>query len=150
MRLRLQRNIMVNDNTTEYPKFEENILDDILGGDDDVLEQLQISNRVSYAIMSIGQQNRKKDLIDDVFMTQDTPGPKNNVLKNSKKESIASAASASSLPSQDGPIKKFKTNKGMFQDSESESGDNRNSNDVVDDKQIKQMAKDLVSVGNQV
>ena len=108
MRLRLQRNIMVNDNTTEYPKFEENILDDILGGDDDVLEQLQISNRVSYAIMSIGQQNRKKDLIDDVFMTQDTPGPKNNVLKHSKKESIASA---SSLPSQDGPIKKFKTNK---------------------------------------
>ena len=37
MRLKVWRDVMMNDDITTYPKYEENILDDILGGDDNVL-----------------------------------------------------------------------------------------------------------------
>ena len=47
MRLKLWRDIMTDDDIFSYPKFEENILDDILGGDDNVLQQIQMQNRVS-------------------------------------------------------------------------------------------------------
>ena len=118
MRLKVWRDIMHNDDLRSYPNCEENILDEILGGDKNVLEQLKLQSRMSHAIIGNEMQNKKRDLITDI-----DPGAESKQTPNLSAAAAASGGSA--------PVRKFKTKQGMFQETESDQSDNRNSKDGV-------------------